>query len=260
MRRKLPNRQPYRPEREKQSPIPVIVAIIGATATIVAALIGIVPPIVEGKHNSETQTEESRLAGITATAQASVIIADTTTPSVTSSPTETLTPTNTLFPTDTSPLPTIASTLIPSLDLADQLVVLIDKYFSCLNSAVPNDGDDSDYEACWNMLSNRPGEYQSVTNKKNFFDNWKKYKISYALFFCSKNYNNSIQYLVHVRYYLYDRKDDSTPIENGTQYYAEYIFAHDDQGWRIKGANFKLDDIGSFCENDPRINRLNVSP
>jgi hypothetical protein len=180
------------------------------------------------------------------------------TPTFTQSPINfTITPTITLTSTL---IPTATWTPIPTLDIADQLVGQLDIYFSCLNSAVPNDGDNSDYEVCWNLLSNRPGEYQSINSKKNFIDYWKKYKISYALFFCPKEYNNSKQYFVHVRYYRYDRKDDSTPIENGTQNYAEYIFAHDEQGWRIKGVNLNLDDIGSYCENDPRINKLDTSP
>lgn len=190
------------------------------------------------------QIEDIRLLGITPviiSETSSVIIVNTNT----EIPTPTLTPTPTLIP---------ASTELP--DVPTQLIQHIDNYYTCLNSGNPNDGDDSDYETCWNMLSDRPGEYQSGLNKNNFLAYWKKYKIKYALFYCSKSTQNSVQHFVHTRYYLYDRNDDSAPIGNGTQYYIEYLFAHDEQGWRIKAANVNIDDIGSFCESDPRINIL----
>lgn len=140
-------------------------------------------------------------------------------------------------------------------DVADQLVQLIDNYYVCLNTAIPDD-DDSDYVACWELLSSRPGEFQSNQNRNDFIAHWKKYTTRYALFYCSKTSEKNVQHFVHARYYLYNRNDDSSPIGNGTPFYLEYLFAHDSNGWRIKGANDNISDIGSFCESQPRINRL----
>lgn len=136
--------------------------------------------------------------------------------------------------------------------MALEIVQLIDDYYTCLNSANPNDRDDSDYEKCWNLLSDRPGEIQSNSSKKEFIDYWKKFKATYELYFCL----NNGQPFVHSRYFIYNRNNDFQPIRSDP-YYLEFVLAHDSSGWRIKGANY-LENIGSFCESQPRVSKVEV--
>jgi hypothetical protein len=161
------------------------------------------------------------------------------------------TPIPTFLPTNT-----LTASPEPVTNVGNTLVQLIDNYYVCLNSASPGDLDNNDYERCWDLLSDRPGEIQSNLNKDAFFTYWQTYKVTYALFYCWKDFQGGVQHFVHTRYFLYNRNDDSLPLGNGSPLYLEYSFAHDNQGWRIKGANSNITDIGSFCESEPRINKL----
>jgi len=174
---------------------------------------------------------------------------ETSLPAVSNIATATASPT--FFPSLT---PTAAPE--PVTSVGSTLVQLIDNYYICLNTASPDDQDNNDYERCWDLLSDRPGEIQSNLNQNDFFTYWQTYKVTYALFYCWKDVQGGRQHFVHTRYFLYNRNDDSLPIGNGSPFYLEYSFAHDNQGWRIKGANGNIDDIGSFCETEPRINKL----
>ena len=165
-----------------------------------------------------------------------------------------------LFDSDIAPVrtptPAFGATLTPSpaLTVESQLVQLIDNYYSCINIA--NSSLDSDFEKCWNLLSIQPGEFQSNLNKNDFKSFWKKYKVTYALYYCSKN----LQSFVDAEYYLYERSDLSIPIGDGSVFYLEYSFALDENGWRIKGADDSISNIGSYCESHPRIEKMTLTP
>ena len=172
-----------------------------------------------------------------------IIEATITTP-FTQTPIDTVTP----APQSNAPIPS------PTLSAEDQIVQLVDNYYICINSANPS--RDSDYEDCWNLLSDRPGEIQSNLNKNDYKVFWKKYKVTYTLYYCLKNPQN----YVDVKYYLYDRNDLSKPIGKGDPNYLEYSFAFDESGWRIKRADASIKGIGSYCESQPRIEKLTLIP
>lgn len=161
--------------------------------------------------------------------------------------------TNTPEPTST-PAFVATSAPSPTSTVESQLVELIDKYYTCIN--VANPGSDSDYEECWNLLSDQPGEFQSNLNKNDYKSFWKKYKVTYTLFYCSKNLQN----FVDAEYHLFDRNDLSSPIGNGEARYLEYSFALNGDGWRIKGADSSIREIGSYCEIEPRVEESEIRP
>jgi hypothetical protein len=157
--------------------------------------------------------------------------------------------------------PTFAPTTTPAAinttsaqAVEQQLVELIDGYYSCLNGANPN--NNSDYEKCWNLLSDYPDEFQSHLNKNDFIKFWKQYKVGYVLYFCSRDSEK----LVDAEYYLYEQEDLSAPIGNGQKYILEYSFALDSNGWRIKSGKVLNEKIGAYCEEFPRIERLSLFP
>lgn len=146
------------------------------------------------------------------------------------------------------PCPTQGSNLAtPTPGIEDQLAQIIDNYYICINTANP--GSDFDYDKCWDLLSDQPGEFQSNMNKNDYKSFWKNYKVTYKLYYCSRDLQNFID----AEYHLYARSDLSVPIGNGEPRFLEYSFALDEKGWRIKGADASLLEIGSYCESQPRI-------
>jgi len=230
--------QQSKPSNPEQKPsLVLVIAIIGAVAVIVGSIITYFGNVTAASIPVEAaQTAEARHTAVAITAQAYL-------------PDSTITPVPTITPAIVA-----TSTPSPTLAVDSQLVQLIDNYYTCINIA--NTGSDSDYEECWNLLSDRPGEFQSNLNKNNFKAYWKKYKVTYALYYCSKN----LQSYVDARYYLYERSDLSIPIGNGSPFYLEYLFAFDENGWRIKGADDSISEIGSYCESQPRIEKLSLKP
>ena len=91
--------------------------------------------------------------------------------------TQTFTPTftQTFTPTFTQTFtPTPTSTYIPT-----QIVLKIADFYDCINTH-----SGPDLKACWNLLSNRPEEYQDklIANfggLESFLSNWNKYKVGY---------------------------------------------------------------------------------
>ena len=158
--------------------------------------------------------------------------------------------TPTLVPT-TTPV-AINTTSVQAVE--QQLVILIDEYYSCLNDANPN--NNSDYEKCWNLLSDYPDEYQSHLNKNDFITFWKQFKVTYVLYSCSRG----AEKFVDAEYYLYQQNDLSVPIENGQKNILEYSFALDSNGWRIKSGRVLNEKISSYCEEYPRIEKLSLFP
>ena len=212
----------------------MIAAIIGAVTTIVAAIITVSGSIKQASLPIEaTKTADAFHTLLAMTAQLHL-------PDATESPS----------PTDTSVI-TFTSTPSSTLEVENQLIQLIDNYYTCINAAHPD--LDNDYETCWNLLSNQPGEYQSHLNKEDFKSFWKQYKVAYVLYYCSVG----TEKFVDAEYYLYNRSDLSAPIG---KYYLEYSFALDSKGWRIKGGDNSISGIGSYCENQPRIEKLTLIP
>src|SRR5829696_9082874 len=225
-------------ESSASTKITIIVAIIGLLGTLGAAYFGYLStrsqvelPILV------TRTAEAANTMIAMSAQASLNgVQDTSTPDLTS----TISQTSTITPTTS-----------PALTTEDQLVQLIDNYYTCINVAHPD--FDNDYETCWNLLSNQPGEFQSHLNKEDFKSFWKQYEVTYALYYCSGGGEN----FVDTEYSLYKRSNLSVPIG---KYYLEYSFALDNKGWRIKAGDNSISGIGSYCEGQPRIERLTLTP
>lgn len=154
-----------------------------------------------------------------------------------------------------SPEPSLTATSTPQ-DVPSLLVSLVDDYFMCINNA--RDDVRSDYEPCWDMLSDRPGEFQDYLiqnsgGKEAFIDSWMRFKVSYALYYCSGNG----QQFVHAGYWYYERDDLSTPFTEMNM--IDYRFAFDDQGWRITGG-FIPTAKSQFCESQPRIDRRSIFP
>jgi hypothetical protein len=232
-------------KKEEKPNYILITTMIGAFATIVAALITVFGSIKQASLPLEaTRTAEALHTLIALTTQQNL-------PDQTGNPVPTETPTGTLTSTST-PVP--AST--PTVE--DQLVQLIDDFYACINASNPD--VDEDYERCWNMLSDQQGEYQDNLNKANagfgletFIEFWKNYKTGYALYYCPKGSEK----LVDAEYTLYKTSDLSTPVG---LYYLEYSFALGNEGWRIKGGDNSISSIGSYCEGQPRIERLTLTP
>jgi hypothetical protein len=149
------------------------------------------------------------------------------------------------------PSPTATAT---QQDVPGLLVQLVDDYFMCINNA--RQDVRADYEPCWNMLSDRPGEFQEYLiqnsgGKESFIDSWVRFKVSYALYYCAGNG----QQFVHARYFYYQRHDLSQPYTEMNL--IDYRFALDDEGWRITSA-FIPTATSSYCESQPRIDRLSI--
>lgn len=223
----------------------IIVAIIGLLGTLGAAYLSYLstrPPIEPTTSVSLPSTTPNQVNEITETVTSlSAVPVSTETVDATSTP---------IIPFTQTPSPT--------LTVENQLIQLIDNYYTCLNAAKRD--DDSTYEKCWNLLSNRPGEFQANLNKLNSgygFDTfmlfWRDYKVTYSLYSCSKGSAK----LVDAEYYLYKLTDLS---KRTGPFYLEYSFALDDQGWRIKGGDGSLTSIHSYCESQPRIEKLTVMP
>ena len=232
------------PQKEEKPNYVLIATIIGAIATIMAAAITVFGSIRQVSLPLEaTKTAEALHTVIAMTAQVN-LPASTVNPAITNIPTI---------------APDIISTLTPSptLTVENQLIQLIDNYYTCLNIAHPD--FDNDYETCWNLLSNQPGEFQDNFNKSNagfgldtFIVFWKDYKVTYSLYFCPKGSEK----FVDAEYDLYKRSDLS--VSSG-KYFLEYSFGLDNKGWRIKAAN-SISSIGSYCESQPRIEKLTLIP
>jgi hypothetical protein len=179
-------------------------------------------------------------------------------------------PTGTLYdnslPTNTlAPLPAVTPTSILTGLVEDQLVGLIDRYYRCLNRARRD--VEGDYQECWNLLSSYPGEIQDNQNKlrdgnklESFSDFWNDLKVGYALYPCRKTINGVLAYFVDVEYVLYSWNDLSIPIDQGKKFYLEYSFGLDENGWRIKAADNKISGIGSYCLQQPSVEKWNPAP
>ena len=221
--------------------VAVIIAIIGLVGTLGAAYISYLStrsqvelPILA------TRTADALQTSIAMTTQAYLPGLANTPPALTTTPT---------FISTSAPTPT--------LTVESQLVQLIDNYYTCINVANPDIA--SDYEKCWNLLSDRPGEFQDNFNRSNagfgletFISFWKDYKATYALYFCPKGSEK----VVDAQYDLYKRSDLSISVG---KYFLEYSFGLDSKGWRIKAAN-SISGIGSYCEGQPRIEKLTLIP
>jgi hypothetical protein len=164
-----------------------------------------------------------------------------------------------------TPLSTEIPTSSPAKEVEDQFVGLIDMYYSCINGAMRN--ADSDYKRCWDLLSDYPGEIQDNQNKLNsgngveaFSDFWNDFKIGYTLYSCQRTINGVLVNLVDAEYILYNWNDLSIPISQGKKFYIEYSFGLDNNGWRIKGANDKITNVGSYCAPYPSIEKWNPVP
>jgi hypothetical protein len=238
-----------RASNNPESPtVKIVMAIIGTVATITVALIGYFGAIKGASLPIEaSQTAEALHTSLAMTANVSIPKTATNTPGVQNVNGATSVPT---IPS----LSTATLTVEPALTVEAVLIQLIDNYYTCLNFANP--GKDSDYETCLNLLSNRPGEFLSNLNKNDFKSFWKKYKVAYTMYSCSKNMQN----FVDVKYYLYDRNDLSKPIGKGDPFYLEYSFALDEDGWRIKGGDNLIHKIGLYCESQPRVEKMTVTP
>jgi len=154
--------------------------------------------------------------------------------------------------TDTStPEPSPTAT---QQEVTGYLVSLVDSYHKCINNARHDQRED--YKLCWDMLSDRPGEFQDYLNQNSgglpaFTDSWNKYKVSYALYYC---YSEG-QHLVYAEYYYHPW--DNLPQITGGQNILEYRFALDSDGWRITGA-FVRSRISTSCEIQPRVDQLSL--
>jgi hypothetical protein len=242
---------------EKWIPATVVVAIITAVAYILVALINRSTAITTTLKPIEfTQTAEAFHTSVVMTNQAVDVLNTSivmTTQAyahiVADSSTATLTPT--LFPTSTyTPIFT------PTLEVEELIVQLIANYYDCINNANPDLPDD--YRECWDLLSDRPGEFQENLNRSKggllaFTDFWKDFKVNYRLFYCSKG----LERFVETEYYLYKHSDLAVPIG---RFYLEYSFALDEKGWRIKSADDSIHEIDSYCESQPRIEKMTTPP
>jgi hypothetical protein len=236
---------------QNQSNFDVWKAIIGFLGLIIGAALGYLGTRASADAQIQAAKENAN-AQITAVwIQVYGPIFTTQTAEALHPPQTNLAPTE-FFTVDPDTVPT--STPNPNPTAEDQLIQLIDGYYTCINSANPL--SDYDYEGCWEMLSNRPGEFQSNLDKGEFIAFWKKYMITYELYYCQK----SSQKLVDAKYSLYDRSDLSFPIGDGKVFYLEFEFALDTSGWRITGADDSINTIGSYCESQPRIERMTLTP
>jgi hypothetical protein len=234
------NQSPPRTKEKEQPNYVLIAAIIGAFTTIVAALITVFGSIKQSSLPLEaTRTAEALHTLIAMTAQVNL-------PNSTDIPASTVTPAY-----------TFTSIPSPTLTVENQLIQLIDNYYTCLNIAHPD--FDNDYEKCWNLLSDRPGEFQDNFNRSNagfgletFISFWKDYKVTYSLYFCPKGSEK----FVDAQYDLYKRSDLSVSVG---KYFLEYSFALDSKGWRIKAAD-SISGIGSYCESQPRVEKNAIVP
>lgn len=142
-------------------------------------------------------------------------------------------------------------------EVTNDLVKLIDDYYTCINTAAHDHLDD--YEICWNMLSNRQGEFQdnltqNSGGKDAFIDYWNKYKVSYALYYCF----NQGEHFVDAEYYHHDW-DNLAKTVGGTNL-LEYSFALGSDGWRIARAKVLSGKISSYCESQPRVDKRSLFP
>lgn len=177
-------------------------------------------------------------------------------PSTTSPPPPASTATVTVPPTASvtaSPEPSPTATATPQ-DIPSILVQLVDDYYMCVNDARENVR--ADYDRCWDMLSDRPGEFQDYLNqnsggKEAFITSWLPYKVSYALYYCVGNG----QEFVHAEYF-YHRRDNLSQIYSERNM-IDYRFALDDEGWRITGG-FIPSARSASCEFQPRIDRFSM--
>jgi hypothetical protein len=140
------------------------------------------------------------------------------------------------------------------------LMSLIDDFYTCINQARRD--TPGDYQACWNMLSDRPGEYQeSLDNFNNgkgfetFYVYWNELKIGYAIYYCQIN---DYQF-VDTAYKLYPWNDMSMPINNGETTFIEYSFGLDSDGYRIK-SGYLISAISSYCHQSPGVEKWLPAP
>ena len=135
---------------------------------------------------------------------------------------------------------------------------MIDNYFGCIIDATHNKRDD--YAECWNLLSNKPGEYQEILKNisgglESYITFWNAYKISYNLYYCPRGNDR----FVDAEYYLYKWGDLSKP-HSRDQLILEFSFALEGSGWRIKGGKELNNKVSSYCEDQPRVIRPVPSP
>lgn len=140
------------------------------------------------------------------------------------------------------------------VEVSAQLVQLIDDYFGCVNAATHDRRED--HVKCWDMLSDRPGEFQdSLTQNSGgidaFISYWNKYRVSYSLYYCFEDG----RHFVHAEYY-HHKWDDLSQIVAGRNL-IDYRFALDPQGWRITGG-FVPTQRSPYCESQPRIDKLSL--
>lgn len=154
-------------------------------------------------------------------------------------------PTNTLTGTSEA----ISSAVsIPTLDVENHLVRLIDDYYTCINFA------DDDYEECWNLLSDEPGEYQAYFKLEDFKEFWKPYNVAYLLYYCPRE----TEHFVNAETYLHSSSDLLASRGQGQKLIIEYSFAASEEGWRIKSGSAIGQDISPYCEPQPRIRKLTL--
>ena len=152
-------------------------------------------------------------------------------------------------PTSTpKPRPTALPTAV--LDVDDHLARLIDRYYSCINFANPE--DESAYEECWNYLSGEPGQYQSSFSLEQFKEFWKPYSVAYVLYYCPREG----EHFIVAETYLLALEDISLKIIDPHKFVMEYSFADDGEGWKIKSGTPIDEELPASCEARPRIRRL----
>ena len=144
----------------------------------------------------------------------------------------------------------------PTPAAADTVIHLIDEYYSCISTATRFHRDE--FEACWDLLSDRPGEFQENLTanrggKGAFIDFWNDFKVSYALYSCV----DEGQDFVVAEYYLHYRDDLSRTA--GGKNLLEYSFALGSDGWRIVGGVVR-DTISPYCEAQPRVDKRSLFP
>lgn len=166
-------------------------------------------------------------------------------------PSETPALTNTVSPSATDPpSPTLTPSPEPTAGVSEAVVQLIDSFYTCINSAIRDRRED--YVACWDMLSDQPGEYQSNLTANGggldaFVDFWNDYKVSYALYYCPDQGGHFVdaEYSLHPWNNLSDTAGGTNRIE--------YSLARGAGGWRIVGGRVLSGRVSPYCEASPRI-------
>ena len=139
-----------------------------------------------------------------------------------------------------------------TFDVEDHLIRLIDHYYTCINFADPQ--VDDDYEECWNLLSDEPGEYQAYFELEEFKAFWKPYNVAYLLYYCPQE----TEHFVNAETHLHSSSDLLASRGKGQKLIIEYSFAASEEEWRIKSGTAIGQDIRPYCERQPRIRKLTL--